>query len=173
MWWVDVSGQSFLKLFLTERPRLVRLIGRIVGCRDTAEDLAQDAFLRLWRPVDEDRDPSLLFRTGQNLAIDHMRARRVRAAFASGVTAEQVCQQDALPDHGAATRQELAGLMAALAGLPERCQRAFLLNRLDGLTYGQIAETLDVSVSTVEKDIIRALQTCRRWRDRSNPDRQP
>jgi RNA polymerase sigma factor (sigma-70 family) len=164
-----MSGEkpgTFLKLFLSERRRLVRLVGRIVGCRDTAEDIAQDAFLRLWgRTVGSD-DISLLFRTGQNLAIDHMRARQVRTTFAEGVTAEQFTLRDAQPDDAAAARQELDGLMAVLRGLPERTQRAFLLNRLDGLSYAEIAEVLDVSVSTVEKDIIRALQASRRWRDR-------
>jgi RNA polymerase sigma-70 factor (ECF subfamily) len=39
----------------------------------------------------------------------------------------------------------------------------FLLNRLDGMTYPAIAKALGVSVSTVEKDMIRALDLCRRW----------
>lgn len=166
--WMDLSAKSpaFLKLFLSERHRLVRLVGRIVGCRDTAEDIAQDAFLRLWGRTLGSEDHGLLFRTGQNLAIDHVRARQVRSAFAEGVVAEQLAPQTTLPEDTAAARQELDGVTTVLRGLPERTQRAFLLNRLDGLTYGEIAEVLEVSVSTVEKDIIRALQATRRWRDR-------
>lgn len=145
---------------------MVRLIGRIVGCRHTAEDLAQDAFLRLWNRQLDEGDRSLLFRTGQNLAIDHLRSRQVRATYAEGLVHEQLANPPLAPDGSAVARQELNSLMDVLRTLPERTQRAFLLNRLDGLSYAEIATLLGVSVSTVEKDIIRALQASRRWRDR-------
>lgn len=59
---------ALLQLFVSERPRVVGLIRRIVRCPDTAEDLAHDTLLRLWeRPVGPG-DRSLMFRTAQNLA---------------------------------------------------------------------------------------------------------
>mgnify|MGYP001809968525 CR=1 FL=1 len=85
------------------------------------------------------------------------------------ITSEQMTPAPAPPERNAAAREEMGSLLDALRSLPERTQRAFLLNRLDGLTYAEIARTLGVSVSTVEKDIIRALQTSRRWRDRQEP----
>jgi len=153
---------DLLQLFLLERGRLMRLIGRIVGSRAVAEELAHDTFLRLWgRPVAAE-DRSLLFRTAQNLAIDHMRARRVRAAYGAAVALSDI-DEAPRPDATVAARQELDALRAALRSLPERTQRVFLLNRLDGMTYPGIAKALGVSVSTVEKDMIRALDLCRRW----------
>lgn len=165
-----MSGPSspLLKLFLAERKRLVRLIDRIVGCRDTAEDLAQDTFLRLCgRPV-TDSDRNLLLRTGQNLAFDHLRARHVRLAFAEAAPLEQNGLQVAPQEREACAREDLAGLLDALQALPRRTQQSFLLNRLDGLPYAEIAKTLGVSISTVEKDIIRALRTIRLWRNRQD-----
>ena len=96
-----MNGQAFLKLFLAERPKLVGLINRIVGCRATAEDLAQDAFVRLWGRKDGEWERGLLFRTGQNLAIDHLRAVKVRRSFIEGVTVEQVSHETAEPERQA------------------------------------------------------------------------
>src|SRR5262245_50272136 len=77
-----LSRTVLLQIFVAERSRVVALVRRIVGCRATAEDLAQETLLRLWgRPVGTE-DRSLLFRTAQNLAIDHLRERRVRVEYA-------------------------------------------------------------------------------------------
>ncbi|MDT4840753.1 putative RNA polymerase sigma factor FecI [compost metagenome] len=156
------NSSSFLALYLREQNRLLQLIRRIVGDRSTAEDLAQDTFLRLWDRQLGEGDRSLLFRTGQNLALDHLRARQVRSRHAR----EQV-QDDESPDlhQQAEAHQELEHLLRRLRGLPRRCQQVFLLSRVDGLSYGSIAERLGVSLSTVEKDMIRVLQHCQRIED--------
>lgn len=165
------NSSALIDVFLKERARVVGLIRRITGSVETAEDIAHDALLRLWdRPVDGDCR-SLLFRTAQNLAIDHMRGQKVRSAYADEVTARS--QQDTAgidgPDRSAAAREEIGILERALASLPSRAKRVFLLNRLDGCSYDEIALRLRVSVSTVEKDMIRALRACRRSLDRSSP----
>jgi RNA polymerase sigma factor (sigma-70 family) len=154
---------SLLQIFLAERERIVRLIGRLVRCRATAEDLAQDAFLRLWGRALAGDSRSLLFRTAQNLAIDHLRSGLVRTRHAEAVRREAPPSRAPAPDEAAAARQEIESLLEALRTLPGRAQRVFLLNRLDGLSYAEIADGLGVSVSTVEKDMIRALEVCRRW----------
>ncbi len=152
---------TLVQIFAAERSRLVRLIGRIVGCRATAEDLAQDAFLRLWDRRDGCEDAGYLFRTARNIAIDHLRAQRVRDRHAEAAAAEPPAG-GVTPDDTASAREELELLHDTLSALPERVQRVFLLNRLDGLSYNDIAVELGVSVSTVEKDMIRALAACRR-----------
>lgn len=157
---MTTKSTSLTQLFATERSRVVRLIGRMIGCRTTAEDLAQDTFLRLMNRTEEVRDASYLFRTAQNLAIDHLRAQRVRTAHAEAVAVDP--EKGRAPENALEAREELRVLQTALAGLPERVQRVFLLNRLDGMSYGEIAVRLGVSVSTVEKDMIRALDACRR-----------
>ena len=168
---MDGNPASLIEVFAAERARIVRWLRGITGSRETAEDLAHGAFLRLWdRPIDGDCR-SLLFRTAHNLAIDHVRGQRVRTSYAADVSAQSA--RDAFPadgpDRSAAAREELAVLEAALASLPPRTRRVFLLNRLDGCTYDQIADHLGVSVSTVEKDMIRALKACRRSLRRPPP----
>lgn len=160
---MTVARSPLLQLFAAERGRVIGLINRIVGCRETAEDLAQDALLRLWdRPV-QPEDRSLLFRTAQNLAIDHVRAERVRTDYRQnrqGAVAE-VLDESPQPEAAAAAAQEFGLLTDALQDLPERTRRIFLLNRVDGLSYAVIARQLGLSVSTVEKEMMRALDQCR------------
>lgn len=158
------TAGELLKLFLAERSRLVRAIGRIVGNRATAEDIAQDTYLRLQGQKVSVSDKGLLFRTARNLAIDHLRAGTVRATYAATAAREEASDEPQA-DEAMIAREEFEEFLAALRTLPERTQRVFLLNRLDGMTYAGIAAHLGVSVSTVEKDMIRALELCRRFRN--------
>lgn len=157
------TAGDLLKLFLAERSRLVRAIGRIVGSHATAEDIAQDTYLRLQGQPVTGSDKGLLFRTARNLAIDHLRAGKVRTAYAENAPREEAGDEPQA-DQAMIAREEFERFLAALRTLPERTQRVFLLNRLDGMTYKAIAARLKVSVSTVEKDMIRALELCRRFK---------
>ena len=158
-----LSSESLTQLFNAERDQLVHAVRRLVGCEWTAEDIVQDTLLRLWGKRLGHKDRGLLFTTARNLAIDHIRAHRVRQDYARAIAAgADACSGDR-PDENVGSQEELAGLVRALAELPERAQRVFLLNRLDGLSYRKIARQLQVSVSTVEKDMIRALTVCRQW----------
>ncbi|MBD9485556.1 sigma-70 family RNA polymerase sigma factor [Pseudomonas sp. PDM14] len=156
------KSSPFLSLYLREQTRLLQLIRRIVGDRSTAEDLAQDTFLRLWDRQLGDGDRGLLFRTAQNLALDHLRARHVRSRYVQQQVDDEQPGSDL--DVQAAARQELDALFLRLRKLPRRTQQVFLLSRVDGLPYATIASQLGVSLSTVEKDMIRALQHCQRER---------
>ena len=155
-------------LYALELGRLRRLAQRITGSRETAEDVVQDAYLKLdGRPI-SDRDLGLVVKTAQNLARDAMRAERVRAVYASDVASGQLVQGEVGPEEAVAGRQELGALFEALKALPDRTRRVFLLNKVDEKTYPEIARLLDVSVSTVEKEMMSALVFCRDWRRRQD-----
>lgn len=160
-----MSAKAFelSSLYATERDRLHRLIRRIVGNRAAVEDVAHDAFIKLSDRTLGPADHSLLFRTAQNLAIDHLRSLRVRENYARSASFEAAWRDQPLPDRALAAKQRLHSLLAALQALPERTQRVFLLNRVDGLSQPEIAKFLGVSVSTVEKEMVRALAFCRAW----------
>lgn len=166
---METKPVALLQIFVAERDRIFRLIRRIVGNHATAEDLTQDTLVNLWERPITGQDRGLVFRTAQNLAIDHLRRQRVRAAFAGTVRPEQVVPAAVPPDEAIAARLELDAALAALRRLPTRTQRVFLLNRLEGRTYVQIARDLGISVSTVEKDMIRAIAACRSMPGRRIP----
>ncbi len=161
------TPRALLKMFLGERPRLVQRISRIVDNEAEAEDLAQETFVKLWRRQPKDDDSvGLLYRTAHNLALDHLRAQKVRQRHQENAQAEEQDNAHPSPEMVAATLERWGDLVDELDALPARTRRIFLLNRVEGETYAAIAERLEVSVSTVEKEMMRAMRVCRQWQRR-------
>ncbi|WP_245269150.1 RNA polymerase sigma factor [Rhodomicrobium udaipurense] len=160
------SATELVNIFGAEQGRLQRLVRRITGNAHTAEDVVHDTFLKLMNRDVRERDVGLVVTTARNLALDAMRAEKVRASYAESVSSEQVQAGEVCPEDAVASRMEFDALMRALKTLPRRTQRILLLSKIDGMTYPQIARTLGISVSTVEKEMISALEFCRNWKRR-------
>lgn len=162
-WKADEEGAAFVRTFLQHRDRLENMLTRRVGSRADAADLVQDLFLRLWkRPLERPENTAgYLYRSARNLAIDHHRATNHRDGLDGGRLAVQCRAEPTQPDAAAAANLELTMVGRALRALPDRTRHVFLLNRVHGRSYGDIARALNVSVSTVEKEMIRALAACR------------
>lgn len=164
----DGKAGTFLHAFLEHRERLEALVFRRTGCRATASDLMQELFLRLWRrSIDEPENVAgYLFRSARNLAIDHLRSESLRNGLDIRSVPEQHVTEPVPPDTALHARQGLQSVADALRALPQRTRHIFLLNRVHGRTYADIARTMKVSVSTVEKDMMRALAACKACLDR-------
>jgi RNA polymerase sigma factor (sigma-70 family) len=160
------SATELLNIFGTEQGHLQRLVRRITGDVHTAEDVVHETFIKLMNRDVGQRDVGLVVTTARNLARDAMRAERVRTSYAESVSREQLQPGVVGPEDAVASRMDLDALLRSLQTLPRRTQRIFLLSRVDGMTYPQIARKLGVSVSTVEKEMISALEFCRNWRRR-------
>lgn len=124
---------------------------------ETAADLTQETYLRLLRQPP--RKPVLnlrgfIFKIARNLAIDHARSRQTRERLDEGTAYlyEVTGESPALFDVVVA-QQELAAMAAALHRLPIQCQEIFTLCRLRNLPHKEVASQLQVSVSTVEKQL--------------------
>lgn len=142
---------------------LVRFLRRLGALEDTL-DVAQETYIRMMkyegsRAVSSPR--SLLFRIAANLVADSGRAAQARRSR-DHVELENAEAAIELPsaEREASARQELEILAAAVAALPPRCREVFLLSRVDGLTYPEIAVRCGISVKMVEKHISRALEAC-------------
>lgn len=128
---------------------------------DTAADLTQETYLRLLRQPP--RKPVLnlrgfIFKIARNLAIDHARSRQNRERLDEGTAYlyEVTGESPALLDVVVA-QQELAAMAHALSRLPTQCQEIFTLCRLQNLPHKEVALQLQVSISTVEKQLSIAL----------------
>ncbi|MDR0277149.1 MAG: RNA polymerase sigma factor [Paucimonas sp.] len=159
--------QELDALFVDQRPVLVRMLAKVVGCANLAEDLAQEAYLRVaqaaqGRHIEHLR--AFLYQTAQHLAFDHLRSQRSKRRFECPADDSASIAAVAAPQPGPEThvqgQQQLRQLQAVLRRLPERQQRILLLHRLHGLSQSAIAERLDISLSTVEKDLRIALAAC-------------
>jgi len=124
-----------------------------------ADDLVQEAWVRLasYESVKELEEPdAFLMRVALNLSIDMHRARQIRG---EEVQLEDVVIIDASPaaEDVLSGQERLARMTHCLSRLGEKTRRIFLAYRLDGLSYKEIARRNDLSISTVEKHIARAM----------------
>jgi RNA polymerase sigma-70 factor (ECF subfamily) len=128
------------------------------------EDLVHDTFARAistarWREIEN--PAAFAMRILANLALDHFRRSRI-------VAIEAVADLDALglvddrPDPQAQllARDELRRLALVVAGLPPQCRRVFTLRKVYGLSFQEIAARLGITVSTVEKHLVKGLRIC-------------
>lgn len=156
---------KLLGAYLLSRPSLIESAAAIVGCRQRAEDLVQDAYLRFHdNGVDHGvRQPvAYLFQIVRNLAVDHSRRQRLESRHVASdahAAADAANQHD--PERIALNRESLDIVASALRELPSACRLAFEMHRLRGLTHKQIAAQLGISSSLVDKHIRRALTHCR------------
>ena len=149
------AARSLTELLL---PGVLRQAWRMLGDQAEAEDVAQDAMLRLWRQAadwraGEARISTWLYRVVHNLCIDRMRRRRPQVAV-------EDAPEPVDPDPGVLermTRSETGRAVAAAIGeLPERQRQALVLRHFEGWSNPQIGEALDCSVEAVESLLARA-----------------
>lgn len=147
------AGDGAAARVLTVRlaPRAMAHAYRMLGNRAEAEDVTQEAMLRLWKQAadwrpGEARVSTWLYRVVANLCID--RRRRVR-----GVALEAIPE----PADGRASvaevlqdRARAVALQSALAALPDRQRQAVVLRHIEGLANPEIAEIMEISVDAVE-----------------------
>lgn len=157
---------AFRILFEKYQPILFRFVLQSLHDAETAHDLVQETFLRLWnhRASIQSKLPllSYLFRICRNLVRDHARHHAVkirlemeipRASPSVGDNPEESLQLSIL-------EEKLSEVVRTK--LPTRCQEIFLLSRMEGMSYMEISAHLGISVKTVENQITRALKIIRR-----------
>ena len=162
---VAKSNPEFvMELFQEQAAPLLKYLTSRFRDREDAADIAQEAWLRMYRldhPEHLTNPRAFLFQMASNLGID--RARRTNLAQRFNVQERAATEEDTHPSAElSATAQEALVLIGtALNELPENCRRAFILHRGSDMSYPEIARELGVSTSMVEKHIIRALRHLR------------
>lgn len=153
----------FLEAFLSQRPHMEALVSRRVGCRATAADLVQDLFLKFWRRplVQVEELNTYLLRCAGNIAIDHLRNESTRARLSDELLPDASRPETDEPHAALEAINDLRHIETALRELPEKTRQIFLLNRIHGRKYAEIAKAMALSQSAVEKHMMRALQACK------------
>lgn len=161
--------QALLDVWREVRPALVRFLTARTGSPATAEDLAQDVWLRI-QAMSEDaaaeiRHPQAFFyRTAANLALDAAKAQR-RAGARDLEWRRAYVADDGEDAHDAPSaedaawaRLKLERVMAALERMSPKAAEAFRLHKIDGLSQTEVAEHMGVSRSAVEKYVSASLK---------------
>ncbi len=151
---------ALLRALVEVRGELVQYLSRRLLCRATAEDIAQDVFVRLSAsPVAAQHPRALIFRTASNLAHNHRRDERRRADIRRMlIEPSQPAIEDRHPEREAIARDMLRRLAEELATWPERTREIFILNRYDGFNQREIAQHLHLSSTSIERHMARAIR---------------
>lgn len=135
--------------------------------RDDAEDLLHDAWIRVAERQAEVENPAaLLARSAANRGLDaYRRERRIGAMLVTdaAVAAEAIADLRPLQDEMLIVRHRLERLRGGVAQLSPRTREIFLMHRLEGRKYREIAQDLGISQSAVEKHIARAMAHLTDW----------
>lgn len=154
--------QYFSDLYQQHQPWLKSWLQKKLGSSDHAADIAHDAWLKLFKqdemPTHEQSRPYLV-NIAKGLMIDRYRRYRVEQAYMQTLQDYEE-QYTPSPEQQYLIIETLFQLELGLSQLPKETKQAFLLHRVEGKTYKQIAEILGVSLSSVERYISRALLTC-------------
>jgi RNA polymerase sigma factor (sigma-70 family) len=134
----------------------------LVRQEEEAEELVQEAYARLftlddWASIAQPH--AYTMRIIRNLAIERFRRADV-VRLDQGVVLQtlEVPDQEPTPDRVAMDRNELQHVVQAMSDLPPRMREALYLRRIEGLPPGQVAERMEISVSTVETHLVKALR---------------
>lgn len=151
---------------------LIRRIARRLHGGHDAEDLLHDAYLRLAEfraRRDGAAEPianpdAYMVRTAVNLGIDaRRRDRKIDGSAAVEMRCRDMEDHAPLQDEVLAARRRLARVQEGLKRLTPRTREVFLMHRLDGLKYREVAERLGISQSAVEKHIAKAALFLTEW----------
>lgn len=145
------------------RGSLLRYFGRRMRDQSDVEDMAQEVFVRLIKrggtsALERENLHPYVFETASSVLKDRLRKRVTHHADAhEPFDHTRHSDADFSPEHVLLGRERLARTTALLLELPERTRVIFLLRRLEGLRYQDIAARLGISVSAVEKHVQRAV----------------
>jgi RNA polymerase sigma-70 factor (ECF subfamily) len=150
--------------FLENRSALVSYAARLLGSRDQAEDIVQDAFLRL-KPTDSgEHTPSqilsYLYSIVRNLALDRLKRRNVEARGRDVDPPFWILPQDpGSPEESVLVADQARVASQTLDTLPPDCRRAIQLYRNEGWTLEAIATELNISITTTHRLIRNGMVT--------------
>lgn len=165
--------QAFTQLVEIYSERMIALAWRLVSQREIAEEIAQEAFLRLYRALPgfrgDSRVGTWLYRTVSRLAIDHLRRERLRRKlfFNRGRESDQPDPVELAVDPGGSPQEQLLAretgqrMQQVMQGLPPRQKAVFVLRHMEGLPIKEIATTLGLKEGTVKAHLHRAVNQFR------------
>ncbi len=144
---------------------LNRYAFRLVGDRDAANDMAQEAFVRLWEGRAALTSASIgpyLYRVVHNLSVDELRKRAVRGRWLARLETTLFTQSAAGPAEEFDRRELGTAIDGALNTLPARRREVFVLAYVHSLSYHEIADIVGISPATVKNHIAAALAGLRK-----------
>ncbi|MCR9265594.1 MAG: RNA polymerase sigma factor [Flavobacteriaceae bacterium] len=155
------EDQIFSSIFKAHSKTVFNYIYYKFGNAEKANDAVQEAFVKLWEncaKVSPEKAKSYVYTVANNLYLNVIKAEKVRLKYANSVDDHS---SNLSPEFLMEEKQYREKLENALNELPENQRTTFLLNRIDGKKYAEIAEMEGVSIKAIEKRMHLALKSLR------------
>lgn len=165
-----MSDSELQRLFARHSSSLCRYLNMYLKDHNMSMDIVQESFVRMAELMKhstvQDFD-AYLYRVAKNLMIDHFREQKARPSMViSDEQWQEIPAQVKSLEATAIREQQLSQIQAIIQTLPERTQAIFRLHREEGLTQTEVAQLLNISLSTVEKHLANALAVLiHQWKD--------
>ncbi|GLR18348.1 RNA polymerase sigma-70 factor [Portibacter lacus] len=157
------SKEEYKEVFEEYYNPLCNFAFKFVNSADAAEDIVQEVFVQMWQKRNQinikSGIKSYLFQSTRNKAIETIRRSKLKNDYVNEelYKSEKSYEIEVEADNYLLKEQ----LNKSIRQLPPKCQQIFVLSKMNGLTYGEIAEELNLSVKTVENQIGRGLKLLR------------
>ncbi|MEO6568844.1 MAG: RNA polymerase sigma factor [Opitutaceae bacterium] len=158
------NRREFGALYQATLAPLQRYLKRLLGNTTEAEDVAHDAYVRVYpiaKQQSVERPEALLYVTARRLAINRLKRRGISPFSKESLNFDTAASTAPGVEEQVMARQEWRLLEQAIADLPEGCRAVLLLRKIELLSHREIASRLGIAVSTVEKQHARALRLLR------------
>lgn len=167
--WVEAirggDERAFEAMFHAHYRDLCVYAASYVSSFDSARDVVQDVFLRIWKRRENWTVrvslKAYLYRAVRNQSLNYLKQENDRRKKETGLDGAARLSVRSGED-GLLTNELLAAYRKAVSALPERRRTAFVLNRQHGFSYAEIALVMDISERTVETHIAKALASLKR-----------
>ncbi len=164
---------AFERLVMDNQNRVYSLALRLCGDRETAADLAQEAFIKAWQGLGsfqgESSFATWVYRLATNLCIDYLRKKKRREGVEPSVSLDdsdsgwaEPADRESDPQLVLERSERGRALARGLASLPGWQRQVLVLRELSGLSYQEISQALDVDLGTVKSRIARARLSLRK-----------
>lgn len=157
-------NSAVLSAYQNHLGALKQFIARMLNNRHDAEDVVQEAFLLAYKAENKkaiEHPKSFLFKIAKNVALNQLRQKSRRPTdyledfdVADVLTTEWTLEEEAI------AQQTLGIHCAAVAALPPKCRNVYLMRKVYAMSYKEIAEKLDITVSTVETHLEKGFARC-------------
>jgi RNA polymerase sigma-70 factor (ECF subfamily) len=158
------EGQ-FESLFRSSYVSLVRYAKTLLKDHDTAEEIVQDLFFRIWKDKEKLQIESslngYLYRAVHNRCLHCINHNKVVEKYAREMAFSEK-ESNETPGDILNYRDLQSKIAGILERLPEKCRKIFCMSRFEGLKYSEIAQKLSVSIKTVEANMGKALKEFRK-----------
>ena len=163
----NVRRPSISTSFIENFDFLKRFLARYFSEQQDIEDVVQETYLRAYGAEQKkviDHPRAFLFQIAKNLALTELKKKsRQITDYIDAYDLPLVIGQDDPVQGEVEAKQNIGLYCEAVAALPEQCRRVFLLRKVHGLSHKEISERMQMTISAVEKHMLKGVLKCRAY----------